>query len=107
MAYPFIGVKIVMDEEKIKRDDIWPLDAIYRNIDILANATGMIKLDKNTYRCKGDSKDMICMGGFVYRGLLECDWFTKNVKEWLWLDEEEGDTDLIAFNKSQNQGAWL
>lgn len=46
------------------------------------------------------------MGRFNNYTLLECEWFTKNVKEWIFIDKGEGNTDLISFFKSEKEGSW-
>ena len=35
------------------------------------------------------------MGKFCHSGLMKCDWFIDNVLEWIWLDDEDGNTDLM------------
>ncbi|EPN8822692.1 recombinase family protein [Campylobacter coli] len=42
----------------------------------------MIKIDKETYHCKGDKYDLGCMTLFIYKYLIDSEWFTKNAKEW-------------------------
>lgn len=39
----FLATKIIMDEEKILREDIYELEAVYAKIDELAHSSGMIK----------------------------------------------------------------
>ncbi|MGI0440119.1 hypothetical protein ACRE1S_06295 [Helicobacter himalayensis] len=103
---PLLGTRIVLDEEKILRENKYNLDEMYQLIDEIAEESGLIKIDKHTYHCKGDEKDLACLGIFVYYNLIECDWFTLNVKEWQWISEKEGNSDLIAKNKARNLGAW-
>lgn len=100
--YPLLGTKIVLDEEKILRENQYDLDKMYSLIDEIACDSGLIKIDKHTFHCKGNEKDLACLGIFVFQNLIECDWFTLNVKEWIWISEKEGDKDLIAkFNKGE------
>ncbi|MCR6572329.1 hypothetical protein CINS5915_02535 [Campylobacter insulaenigrae] len=106
MAYPLLGTKIVLDEEKILKEGKYNLKDLYKTIDEYAKESGMIKIDKETYHCKGDKYDLGCLGMFIHYNLLECDWFTLNVKEWTWLSEKEGNIDLIAKNKARNEGIW-
>ena len=100
--YPLLGTHFILDEEKILRENKWSLKEIYEAIDTLAEDSGMIKIDKNTYHCKGDKWDLDCLGVFVYKHLIKYDWFTLNVKEWTWLSEDEGDETLIG----DDMGTW-
>lgn len=106
MSYPLLGTKIVLDEEKILREDIYDLEKMYQTIDEIAADSGLIKIDKHTYHCKGNEQDLACLGIFLYRNLIGYDWFTLNVKEWTWISEKEGDKDLIAKNQKRNIGVW-
>ena len=106
MAYSLLGTKIVLDEEKILKEGKYDLNDMYKIIDKYAKESGLIKIDKNTYHCRGDKNDLGCLGIFVNCNLVECDWFTLNVKEWTWLSEKEGDSDLISFFKEENEGIW-
>nr|WP_231860207.1 hypothetical protein [Helicobacter himalayensis] len=45
-------------------------------------------------------------GDICITTLVEYDWFTLNVKEWQWISEKEGNSDLIAKNKARNLGVW-
>lgn len=100
--YPLLGTRFILDEEKILRENKYDLEKIYEAIDGIAKHSGMIKIDKNTYHCKGDENDLGCLGVFVYKNLIECDWFTLNVKEWDWLSEKEGNLDIIKKERQKN-----
>lgn len=104
--YPLLGTRIMLDEEKILKEGKYDLEKMYALIDEVALETGLIKIDKHTYHCKGNEKDLACLGIFLYKNLIRCDWFTLNVKEWYWLSEKEGNKDLIATNKARNMGVW-
>ncbi|MBJ6739186.1 hypothetical protein JG667_02130, partial [Campylobacter jejuni] len=54
MAYPLLGTRIVLDEEKILKEGKYNLEDMYKMIDEYAKESGMIKIDKETYHCKGD-----------------------------------------------------
>ncbi|OBV28815.1 hypothetical protein BKN38_07820 [Helicobacter sp. CLO-3] len=101
-----LGTKIILDEEKILREDKYDLEQMYQLIDELARESGLIKIDKHTYHCKGNEQDLACLGIFVYKNLVEHDWFTLNLKEWIWISEKEGDSDLIDFCKKEGEGVW-
>ena len=100
--YPLLGTKIVLDEEKILREKQYDLDKMYSLIDEMAYNSGLIKIDKHTFHCKGDEKDLACLAILIYNNLIECDWFTLNVKEWTWISEKEGNETLIG----DDMGVW-
>ena len=91
------GIKIVMDEEKIIREGKYTLEEIYKNIDDLAEFSRMKKIDKYYYVSKNDTPSDL--GCFVWSNLEEQDWFIDNVKEWLWLDKEEGIDNILEVSK--------
>ncbi len=91
------GIKIVMDEEKILREGKYTLEEIYKNIDYLAEFSRMKKIDKFYYVSKNDTPSDL--GCFVWSNLEEQDWFIENVKEWLWLDKEEGIDNILEVIK--------
>lgn len=106
MAYPLLGTRFILDEEKILREDKYDLETMYAKIEKMAEQCGLIKIDKNIYHCKGDENDLANLWIFLSKGLVECDWFTLNVKKWDWLSEKEGNIDLISRFKKDNRGAW-
>ena len=101
------GTRIVMDEDKIRREGKYELDKHYQKIDEIAEHAGLIKKNKYTYICQGNEKDLAVLGIFNFMNLVEKEWFTKNVKEWIWIDRKEGDTNLIESCKKYNEGVWM
>ncbi len=101
------GTRIVMDEDKIRREGKYDLDKLYQNIDELAEYAGLIKKNKYTYICQGNEKDLAALAIFNFHKLVEAEWFTKNVKEWTWINKEEGDENLIEHFKNENEGVWV
>lgn len=101
------GTRIVMDEDKIRREGKYELDKLYQKIDEIAEHAGLIKKNKYTYICQGNEKDLAVLGIFNFMNLVEKEWFTKNVKEWIWIDRKEGDTNLIESCKKHNEGVWM
>lgn len=101
------GTRIVLDEEKIIKEGKYDLNKLYQNIDELAEHAGLIKKNKYTYICQGNEKDLAALGIFNFMNLVEKEWFTKNVKEWTWIDRKEGDTDLIESCQNYNEGIWV
>lgn len=100
--YLLMGTHFVLDEDKILREDRYDLEGMYEKIAEMAKEAGLIKIDKNTYHCRGDKYDLACLGVFVYKWLMKCEWFCQNVKEWTWIDEEEGNESLMG----DEMGAW-
>jgi cpp29 len=37
---------------------------------------------------------------------VENEWLTKNIKEWIWIDEAEGNEDMMVKFKKENIGVW-
>lgn len=95
-----LGTKIVMDEAKIIREGRCDLARVYQIIDKFAQECNLVKKDKFTYLCKeDDEQDFPHLGKFTHAFLLNQKFFRDNVKEWRWLDDDEGqlrDADLIS-----------
>jgi len=94
------GMRIVMDEEKILKEDKYELDEIYRIIDEIAEYTEMKKIDKYYYISKNDSP--VDLGCFIFTNLEEKEWFMNNVKEIIWFDKDDGIHDILTFIKNKN-----
>ena len=102
MAYPLLGTKIVIDEEKVLREKKYKLDVIYEYLDKLAEQCNLIRIDKNTFHAKGDENDLANVGLFVYKHAIKNEWITKNVKEWTWISQREGNSNIIG----DEMGVW-
>ena len=102
MAYPLLGTKIVIDEEKVLREKKYKLDVIYEYLDKLAQQCNLIRIDKNTFHAKGDENDLANVGLFVYKHAIKNEWITKNVKEWTWISQREGNSNIIG----DEMGVW-
>ena len=102
MAYPLLGTKIVIDEEKVLREKKYKLDVIYEYLDKLAKQCDLIKVDKNTFHAKGNENDLANLGLFVYKHAIKNEWITKNVKEWVWISQKEGNSDIVG----DDMGVW-
>lgn len=96
-----LGTKIILDEEKILREKKYNLARMYEIIDEMALESGLVKINKHTYHCKGNEKDLACLGIFIQYNLMEAEWFVKNVAEWIWISEREGDLDIIKRERSK------
>ena len=102
MAYPLLGTKIVIDEEKVLREKKYKLDVIYEYLDKLAQQCDLIRIDKNTFHAKGNENDLANVGLFVYKHAIKNEWITKNVKEWTWISQREGNSKIIG----DEMGVW-
>lgn len=101
-----LGTRIIMDEAKIKREGIYPLEKIYEKIDYIAKYVGMIKENKNLYYAEENQHSLAKLSIFTHNILLEEEWFTKNVKEWFYIDKEDKEYNLIENAKKENWGVW-
>jgi len=99
MAYPLLGTKIVIDEEKVLREKKYKLDVIYEYLDKLAEQCNLIRIDKNTFHAKGNENDLANLGLFICHYAAQNEWITKNVKEWVWIYEDEGNENMIQNKK--------
>jgi len=95
------GIRIVMDEEKILKEDKYDLDKIYQAIDEIAEFAKMRKVDKYYYVSINDTPS--ALGCFVFTNLQEQEWFMNNVKEIIWYDKVEGITDIIKFLEERDK----
>lgn len=102
MAYPLLGTKIVIDEEKVLREKKYKLDVIYEYLDKLAKQCDLVKVDKNTFHAKGNENDLANLGLFVCHYAAKNEWVTKNVKEWVWISQKEGYSNIIG----DDMGVW-
>jgi len=94
------GIRIVMDEEKILKEDIYDLDKIYQAIDEIADFAKMRKVDKYYYVSINDTPS--ALGCFVFTNLRKQEWFMENAKEIIWYDDE-GITDIIKFLEERDK----
>lgn len=106
MAYPLLGTKIVIDEEKVLREKKYKLDVIYEYLDKLTQQCDLIRIDKNTFHAKGDEKDLANVALFVCKYAVENEWLTKNIKEWIWISKNSGNEDMTAKIKKEKMGIW-
>lgn len=100
-----IGVKFVLDEQKIQNEGEYNLEKIYEFIDKNAEKY-LIKIGKGEYQCFGDEQDLSNMGIFNLYFLSKQEWFTKNVKQWEWIEDNRVINDMIQLLKQHNIGLW-
>lgn len=91
-----LGTKIVVDEDKIIKEKRYDLNKIYKTLDDTAYNFYFTKQDKFTYIAKDDEEALSNMGRFCFDTLMNSKWFIENVKEWLFLDSEEGNSDMMV-----------
>ena len=80
-------MKIVMDEDRIAKEDKYDLIKIYAYLDKLFQKRGMKKEDG--WYINGNFTTC----GAVIINLTSKDWFLDNVDEWLWYDEDDESTE--------------
>lgn len=99
-----LGTKFILDEEKIEREGKYDLDRIYELIEQIATTRAKLtKIAKNHFVFTGKKDAPAYLGILVYNHLADYDWFMDNVKEWHWLDDEEGDSDILALLKKHRE----
>ena len=110
MAYPLLGTRFILDEEKILKEDKYDLDKMYEIIEEMATKrAGLTKVSKNHYEFRGEKNAQAHLGILVFNCLLDSEWFTKNVKTWEWLGDSNDENyvgDLINSFKKKNMGVW-
>lgn len=100
------GTRFEIDEEKVLREKQYNLEAMYKIIDEVATKRAhLTKKAKNHFIFEGENAPAY-VGIFVFNYMVEYEWFTKNLKSWEWLDEDEGDTNIITMLKGDNKGIW-
>jgi len=95
------GIKIVMDEEKILKEDKYDLDKIYQAIDEIAEFAKMKKIDKYYYVSINDTPS--ALGCFIFTNLGRSNWFMDNVKDVVWYDKDDGIHEILNFIKERNR----
>ena len=100
-----LGTKIVLDEEKIINEGKYDVEEVWKAIDEMAEKLDLVKINGNTFIGKGNKHELAQLGIFIYDNLVEDQFFTKNVKEWLWY-EDNITIDLIESMKKNNFGIW-
>ncbi|RDU59492.1 hypothetical protein [Helicobacter sp. MIT 14-3879] len=105
-----LGTRFELDEEKILREGEYDLETIYAKIEELAiKRAGLSKVSKNHYEFRGTKNAQAHLGILVFNCLRKCEWFTRNVKTWYWLDDRYGKDyaeDIIEKSKINNKGVW-
>ena len=100
------SVRIVLDEEKILREGKYKLEDLYAYLDEIAKEEGLTKQDKYTYVGKGDEKDLSRIANFTVLEAIKNEAITRNVKEWLWFENEKIDVNVIKSAKRNGDGVW-
>ncbi|PSM53151.1 hypothetical protein CBLAS_1756 [Campylobacter blaseri] len=101
------GVKIILDEEKIKRENKYDIDKLYSVLAKYAERNHLIVKDKNTFVCPGTQHDLAYLGNYVYDYLAKLEWLPDNIKEWTWFWEEENYyKDMIKYCTEKKKVGW-
>lgn len=83
-----IKMQIVMDDDKIAREQHYTVEKIHDALDsYFINKLGMQKGSDGFYLGTGSSKDFSRFG-LAYGSLSEKDWFLDNVKTWLYYNSD-------------------
>ena len=105
VSNPLLGTKIILDEEKIIKEGEYNVDNLYEQIKACAKENNLIEIDKNTYHAKESEHALANLFNFINK-IQEISMFTKNIKEWILIDEEEENVDIIEESKRLNEGIW-
>jgi len=88
-------IKIVLDEEKILREQEYSLEKMYKAIDDIALKSNMKKINKYYYISKDNTP--IDLGVFVICKLKEFNWFMSNARDLILYENGEEPDDMIKF----------
>lgn len=102
-------IEIKLDEEQIKKDNIYELEDLYQVIDKLFLEENLIKLpDENGsifYSGTGSNRDMGRIFVCIF-ALEKSDWFMNYVRTWLFYNDDNVNNieiiDIIKKNKAKN-----
>jgi hypothetical protein len=101
------GTRIILDEEKIKREGKYNLDKMYYALAEYAKRNNLIVKDKNTFVCPNSKHDLAYLGNYAYDYLAKLEWLSGNVKEWTWFCEEDDySEDMIKLCKKYKVGLY-
>ncbi|PSM52737.1 hypothetical protein CBLAS_0856 [Campylobacter blaseri] len=92
-----IGVRLLLDEEKIKREGKYSVDELYAKIDDLAKGI-LIKRDNHIYEAPSNRNDLANIMIFTLTRLSRRQWFVDNCKE-LVLLEADGDKSIYTASE--------
>ncbi|GHU58523.1 hypothetical protein FACS1894133_3440 [Clostridia bacterium] len=92
-------MKIVFDEDKIRREGKYDIDKMYASIDKSFADLDIPKIGRGVYEAKGKSengktRDFSRFMG-VCIGLRKVEWFMDNISDWIW--EENGDVEDVKY----------
>jgi len=94
-------IKIVLDEEKILKEQKYILEKMYKAIDDIAQKSNMKKLNKYYYISLDNTP--IDLGVFVICKLEEFNWFMDNVKDLIWFNQGGEPKDMIKFFEERRE----
>lgn len=80
-----VKMKVVMDEEKIKSQGEYNVSTIKEQLKKSFGLFDIVETEENIYT--GNEEDESYMA--LVSIFLDCEWFMNNVKEWIWIDEED------------------
>ena len=102
-----LGTKFILDEAKIEREGKYDLDKIYELIEQIATTRAKLtKIAKNHFVFTGKKDAPAYLGILVFNHLSKYEWFATNIKEWIWLDDKKGDSNIIEFLRKEGKELW-
>ncbi|GHU58512.1 hypothetical protein FACS1894133_3400 [Clostridia bacterium] len=97
---PKMKMKIVFDEDKIRREGKYDIDKMYASVDKSFADWGIPKIGRGVYQSSGKQKDYSRFMSFCM-GLSDVGWFVDNISDWIW-ENNGNDQDVIkSFRKYQ------
>ena len=76
-------MKIVFDEEKVRRDGKYDIEKMYASIDKAFDGWGIPKIDRGVYQTKGLNSDYTNFMSFCM-GMRRVSWFMEYIDKWIW-----------------------
>ena len=84
-------MEIVFDEAKVKQNGTHSTEMLYKAVDDIMEAEGILRLDKGYYKGPGTRQDFGRFGNVIYT-LSRVEWFVKHAAAW-YLFESKGQAD--------------
>lgn len=88
-----LKLEIKMDEDKIKREDKYPIEGIYRTLERNFTKYQLLKGRKEdgTLFFYGNGKpEDYGIFGYLITSLKETEWFMNYVMRWVWYNSDDG-----------------
>jgi hypothetical protein len=84
-----LKIKVVMDDDKIRRERLYDLEKVHRAVDsVFVGDYGFIKGDGGFFIESGKKDDFVDFFDAILF-LKDESWFMDNVKTWLWYNSDD------------------